>query len=276
MREKMEVAREAILSAGSLIRESFGREQGLLPEEKDRNDFVTETDRQSERMIKETLSKVFPEIGFLAEEEGSRPEGDSYWIVDPLDGTTNFIHGFPHIAVTIALVDAGRIVLGLAYDPLREELFEASLGGGAFLGGEPIEVSRAERLEDALLGTGFPFRIHRQLDDYMALFRELFSGCRGVRRAGAAVLDLAYVAAGRLDGFFELGLNPWDVAAGALLIREAGGTVTDFFNGPAFVSSGTIVAGPGPVHRALVRETERFFTAEKVAPLAIDPPLGVV
>ncbi|MCK4237460.1 MAG: inositol monophosphatase, partial [Candidatus Krumholzibacteria bacterium] len=167
MRNKREVAREAILSAGSLIKETFGRELEGEITEKDRNDFVTETDRQSEKMIKETLTRAFPRIGLMAEESSERVEERIFWIIDPLDGTTNFIHGYPSVGVSIGLVEDGDIVLGLVYDPLRQELFEAVRGEGAFCNDRPIYVSSVESLDNSLLGTGFPFRVHAHLDAYL-------------------------------------------------------------------------------------------------------------
>ncbi|UCF04706.1 MAG: inositol monophosphatase [bacterium] len=270
MRDKRSVAREAILSAGSLLREGFGRELEGAIEEKDRNDFVTETDRQSERMITETLIRSFPEIGILAEEGGRISEQQTFWIIDPLDGTTNFIHGYPSIGISIALVENGEVVLALIYDPLRQELFEAVRGEGSRCNERRITVSGVQGLDESLLGTGFPFRVHQHLDTYLAVFKELFLKCRGVRRAGAAVLDLAHVAAGRLDGFWELYLKPWDMAAGALLVREAGGVVSDFFGTSSYLSAGNIVAGPPAIHRSIVEVTGRYFKASEIEELRND------
>ncbi|HUV35767.1 MAG TPA: inositol monophosphatase family protein [Patescibacteria group bacterium] len=268
MRKKIEVAREAILSAGSFLKESFGRELSGEVAEKDRNDFVTQADMVSERMITETLRLAFPGIGILAEEGTASANEEACWIIDPLDGTTNFIHGYPTIGVSIALMENGEVVMGLVYDPLREELFEATRGGGAFCNGRRIAVSGTEEIARSLLGTGFPFRVHRHLDSYLAVFKDLFLRCRGVRRAGAAVLDLGNVAAGRLDGFWELYLKPWDMAAGALLVREAGGTVTDFFGGGTFLESGNIVAATPAVHRAIVAAASTVFTPESIRDLS--------
>jgi myo-inositol-1(or 4)-monophosphatase len=268
MRKRIEVAREAILSAGSFLKETFGRELNGEVAEKDRNDFVTQADKMSERMITETLRLAFPGIGILAEEGTASFEGTAFWIIDPLDGTTNFIHGYPAIGVSIALVEEGETVLGVVYDPLREELFEATRGGGAYCNGRRISVSGAGELTHSLLGTGFPFRAHHHLDSYLTVFKSLFLRCRGVRRAGAAVLDLGNVAAGRLDGFWELYLKPWDMAAGALLVREAGGTVTDFFGGDTFLESGNIVAATPAVHRAIVEATLTVFTPDAIKDLS--------
>lgn len=268
MRNKIEVAREAILSAGSLIRETFGRELEGEVEEKDRNDFVTETDMQSEKMIKQTLLRAFPDIGVLGEETGENNREEALWIVDPLDGTTNFIHGYPSIGISIALIDQGEIVLGLVYDPLREELFEALINEGAYCNGRRIRISGVTALDDSLIGTGFPFRIPQHLDGYLRVFKELFLQCRGMRRAGAAVLDLSHVAAGRLDGFWELYLKPWDMAAGALIVREAGGIVSDFFGGPDYLSAGNVVAASPGIYKVIVEVTGRHFEPDGIRELA--------
>jgi myo-inositol-1(or 4)-monophosphatase len=270
MRDKQNVAREAILSAGSLLKETFGRELSGEIMEKNRNDFVTEIDTQSEKMLTETLARAFPDIGVLAEESAEIQDGESFWIIDPLDGTTNFIHGYPAIGVSIALVEGGRVVLGLVYDPLREELFEAAAGGGAFCNGRPISVSGVERLSDSLLGTGFPFRVHRHLDAYLGVFKDLFQRCRGIRRAGAAVLDLSHVAAGRLDGFWELYLRPWDMAAGGLIVSEAGGIVSDFFGSSSYLVTGSIVAASPGLHGAIVETIDRYFKPHDVEELRSD------
>lgn len=265
MRKKRDVAREAILTAGSLLEEAFHRgiEGGVT--EKSSNDFVTEIDTQSERMIGETLKRAYPDIGVMAEEEGAVPDESQYWIIDPLDGTTNFIHGYPQIGVSIALVEDGVTTLGLVYDPLRRELFEAVRGEGASCNGHAISVSGARALEESLLGTGFPFRVHQHLDSYLQVFKELFLRCRGVRRAGAAVLDLSHVAAGRLDGFWELYLKPWDMAAGALIITEAGGVVSDFFGGPDYLGSGHIIASTPAIYDEIQAAASNHFTREQIS-----------
>lgn len=270
MRERIEVAREAILSAGSLIRETFGREIAGEVAVKDINDFVTDTDMLSERMITETLLRAFPDTGVLGEESIRKGREDEFWIIDPLDGTTNFIHGYPSIGVSIALVRDGEVELGLVFDPLREELFEARRGGGAYCNERKIHVSDRSGLEDSLIGTGFPFRVGQHLERYLQSFREIFPRCRGIRRAGAAVLDLSHVAAGRLDGFWELYLKPWDMAAGALLISEAGGLVSDFFGDPSYLSSGNIVAGNPAVYEELLKVTSAVFDREEVRGLSND------
>ncbi|MDD3643124.1 MAG: inositol monophosphatase family protein [Candidatus Krumholzibacteria bacterium] len=260
----------AARAAGDLVRGEFAGGRDGAVRAKDANDFVTRTDVESERLIKERLAGAFPGIPFLAEESAARIDADVFWVIDPLDGTTNFMHRYPQVGISIALVEGGDAVAGVVFDPLRDELFEAVKGGGSFCNGRPIRVSSASGLGEALLGTGFPFRVHEYLDDYLAVFRDLFVRCHGIRRAGAAVLDLAHVAAGRLDGFWELALRPWDIAAGALLVREAGGVVTDFFGGDTFLSSGNIVAGPAAVHAAIAESASKRFTPERVRPLAVD------
>jgi len=267
---ELAAAVEAARAAGELVRSEFTRRPEGGARMKDANDFVTRTDVESERIIVERLTAAAPGIPVLAEESARRVEAEAFWVIDPLDGTTNFMHRYPQVGISIALVRSGEIVLGVVFDPLRDELFEATAGGGARCNGQPIRVSDASGLDQALLGTGFPFRVHQYLDDYLAVFRDLFLRCHGIRRAGAAVLDLAHVAAGRLDGFWELALRPWDIAAGAVLVREAGGVVSDFFGGDTFLRAGNIAAGPPPVHAEIVPVTSRRFTAEQVRPLGVD------
>jgi len=272
MNERMQAARRAVRSAGGFLIGRFGREKPGGVEEKHANDFVTEVDRESERIITGALLESFPGIGVLAEEGGVAGSTERFWIVDPLDGTTNFIHGYPVFAVSVALYEEGRITLGAVYDPTRDELFEAVRGGGALCNGERIRVSKAPLLSESLLGTGFPFRVPRYIDDYLAAFKELFLGCRGVRRAGSAALDLCHVAAGRLDGFWELYLKPWDMAAGVLIVEEAGGSVSDFFGGGGYLSAGHIVAANRALLPAIVEVTASRFSRSGVASLATPFP----
>jgi myo-inositol-1(or 4)-monophosphatase len=213
-------------------------------EEKKKNDFVTIADRESEQKIVSEIRARFPSDSFLGEEGGWQGGGEGRtWIIDPLDGTANFIAGFPFWCVSIAAREAGRIVAGVIWDPLREELYTAERGGGAFRNGGRLAVSARETVEGAFLSTGFPFRSRDRIDLYLALFRSVFLRARGIRRAGSAALDLAQVAAGVFDGFFEFHLAPWDIAAGAILIEEAGGTVTDFDGGERFWERGNVIAG---------------------------------
>lgn len=252
----LNIAVRAARRAGDIIVRHLDRVQDLRVDTKSRNEFVTEVDRMAEAAILDILRKYYPTHAILAEESGVQA-GDNYqWIIDPLDGTTNFIHGFPQFAVSIALRHEGRIEQAVVYDPLRQELFTASRGRGAFMNDRRIRVSRHPGLEGALLGTGFPFRGLAHLDPYLASLRALIQVTAGIRRAGAAALDLAYVAAGRLDGFWEQGLKPWDMAAGALLIVEAGGMVSDFRGQAEFLASGNLFAGNPNVHKALVNTLE--------------------
>jgi myo-inositol-1(or 4)-monophosphatase len=268
MSDTGEAAKRSALAAGAFVRERFVAGRTGKIRAKGKKDYVTEVDTASEAMIKKSLAAAFPSIGFLAEESAAPQTGESFWIIDPLDGTTNFIHGYPAIGVSIALMERGRITVACVYDPLREELFEAGAGIGATLNGAPIRVSGATSLEASLLGTGFPFSAPQHLDAYLRVFRDLFHGCRDIRRAGAAVLDLSHVAAGRLDGFWELYLKPWDMAAGALIVSEAGGTVGDFFGNGGFLESGNIVTASPALFDSIVEATRRHFTPESVAGLA--------
>lgn len=268
----MNTAREAVREAGAFLKEQFGRERDGGISEKGRNDFVTEIDRTSERMITRALRKAFPDIGIYAEESGVAGSEHGFWIIDPLDGTTNFIHRFPVVAISVALFENGRTVLALVYDPLRDELFEAARGEGASCNGKTIRVSGTGELLNSLLGTGFPFSVHRYIDPYLAAFRELFLGCRGMRRTGSAALDLCYVAAGRLDGFWELYLKPWDMAAGALIVEEAGGDVTDFFGGDGYLAAGHIIAATPAILPAITKVTSQVFTSVDVDSLATPFP----
>lgn len=242
----------AVRSAvGALARETgrhiWGLRQAepLVVEVKGRHDFVTQMDKLSERILVEGLEKIVPEAGFIAEEKTRTELGDELnWIVDPIDGTTNFIHAMPPFAISIALMERGRVVVGVVYEMSRDELFEASLGGGATLNGSPIRVSSA-RLGDALVATGFPYNEFSRMDDYMGVLRTFMEGTAGVRRIGSAATDMAYVAAGRYDAFFEYDLKPYDVAAGCLLVTEAGGRLSDFRGGSDYIFGREIVAANG-------------------------------
>lgn len=215
--------------------------------QKQRNDFVTEVDQAAETAIIDVLKTAYPDHAFLGEESGASANlqtgSEHVWIIDPLDGTTNFIHGFPQYCVSIALQVRGQITQAVVYDPTRNDLFTATKGAGAFLNEKRIRVARRDKLAEALVGTGFPFRGTENMDEYIAMFRVMTEQTAGLRRAGAAALDLAYVAAGRLDGFFEKGLKPWDIAAGALLITEAGGIVGTFGGESDYLYQGDVIAG---------------------------------
>jgi myo-inositol-1(or 4)-monophosphatase len=266
MHPMLNVAVRAARQAGRLINRASLDVETMQVTRKERNDFVTEVDRACEEAIIETLLSAYPSHAILAEESGHRPgtggsrsigaaalkDAEHIWIIDPLDGTTNFIHGMPHYCVSIALMERGVITHGLIYDPIRNELFTASRGRGAFLNDRRIRVSKRTRLEESLIGTGFPFRMISQIDDYLRMLRPVMEKAAGIRRAGAAALDMAYTAAGRFDGFFELGLKPWDVAAGSLMVTEAGGLVGDFSGNANYLEGEQVVAGAPKVFSALI------------------------
>lgn len=228
------------------------RVDDLKFESKGRNDFVSDVDRAAEAAIIQELKSRFPSHAILAEESGEHGSGDFVWIIDPLDGTTNYLHGMPQFAVSIALKHKDQLECAVVYDPMREEMYTAARGQGAQLNDRKIRVATRQSLEGALIGTGFPFRDQQHIDAYLGMFKAMTLTTAGVRRPGCASLDLAYVAAGRTDGFWELGLSPWDCAAGALLIKEAGGTITDLSGGERFLETGNMVAGNLKVHRSML------------------------
>jgi myo-inositol-1(or 4)-monophosphatase len=252
MHPLLNIAVGAARRAGEVILRSLDRVGALTVSEKSRNDFVSEVDRAAEQVLIATIRKAYPAHGFLAEESGSAP-GDEYtWVIDPLDGTTNFLHGFPQFAVSVACRHRGRAEVGVVLDPTRGELFTAERGAGTQLDGRRLRVSQRPGLEGALVGTGFPFRENRRwLKPYMAMLERIMEASAGVRRPGAASLDLAYVAAGRLDAFWEVGLAPWDTAAGNLLITEAGGMVGNLA-GVEYRDGGHLLAGSPRVYAALI------------------------
>jgi myo-inositol-1(or 4)-monophosphatase len=255
MHPLVNIAVRAARRAGNVIVRNLNQLEAIDVATKGRNDFVTEVDRAAEQEIIATVRRAHPDHGFLAEESGATPgaAGNEFvWIVDPLDGTTNFLHGFPQFCVSIAVQHRGRVEHAVIYDPMRQELFTASHGAGARLDDKRIRVSKSRGLEGALIGTGFPFRANiRWLDPYLAMLRAVALATAGIRRPGAAALDLAYVAAGRTDAFWELGLNAWDTAAGMLLITEAGGRVGTL-TGAEYRLGGDIVAGSPKAYEALL------------------------
>lgn len=247
--------------AGDLIVRHINQLDAIKVASKGKNDFVSEVDRMAEEDIIQTIRRSYPDHAFLAEESGARGKAEYTWVIDPLDGTTNFLHGFPVFAVSIAVMHGDRIEHGVIYDPMRQELFTASRGGGAQLDGRKIRVSQARNLPEALIGTGFPYKPGSDwLEAYVAMLADAMRETAGVRRPGAAALDLAYVAAGRLDGFWEIGLNLWDIAAGALMIQEAGGLVSDLAGGDAWQATGNVAAGNPRIHAALLRLIEPHLT----------------
>ena len=255
----------AAKAAGRVLLDHWGKRGALPIKQKGRNDFVTAADRRAEEAVLRLLQARFPDHSIVAEESGEskgsgggggaggRAAAGYRWFVDPLDGTTNFIHGVPLFGVSIGLADAEGMRAAAVFDPLRDEMFTAARGQGAHLNGTPIQVSRPARLERALLVTGIPFRSLDRVDAYLASFRAFVHEAGGLRRDGSAALDLAYVACGRYDGFWEMGLSSWDVAAGSLLVSEAGGVVTDFRGRPGYIDSGDIVAASPEIHPAMMR-----------------------
>jgi myo-inositol-1(or 4)-monophosphatase len=261
----LEAAAGIAREAGALIDGYLQRHIGY--ELKGEFDLVTEADRASERLIVDRLKKMFPTHAIVAEEGGGQEGSSEFrWYVDPLDGTTNFAHGFPAFNVTLALERAGELIAGVVFDPLRNEMFSAEKGAGAFLNGQPIHVSKAPRIESSLVATGFPSR-KRHLNINIHFYYQLAMLSHGVRRAGSAALDLAYVACGRLDAFWEFGLNPWDMAAGILLIREAGGTCTDMHGAPLDLRGPTLLADNTAVHAEIVGLFAEIFAGKFRFPL---------
>jgi myo-inositol-1(or 4)-monophosphatase len=252
MHPLLNIAVRAARRAGEMIVRSLVRLDSLEVTSKGRNDYVSEIDRSAEREIIEIIHKHYPEHAILAEESGASGHNEAVWIIDPLDGTTNFLHGFPVFAVSIAVQLRGKLEIGVIYDPMRQEVFTAARGEGAHLENHRIRVSKQRGLDGALLATGFPYREdEKYADNYFAMFRMLTTMCSGIRRPGAAALDLAYVACGRVDGFWEMGLKPWDTAAGTLMIREAGGRVGTL-GGEEYRLGANIVGGAPKVYEALI------------------------
>jgi myo-inositol-1(or 4)-monophosphatase len=258
----LNTAVKAARRAGEIIVRGLARFEGMETASKGLNDFVTNIDLAAEAAIIETLREFYPHHAFLAEESGASGTGDIIWIIDPLDGTTNFMHGFPCFAVSIACQMHGRMEHAVVYDPMRQEIFTATRGDGAYLENKRLRVSRQRTLEGSLISTGFPYRDNLQLlDPYMAMMKAVIQRASGLRRPGAASLDLAYVAAGRTDGFWEIGLKAWDTAAGTLLIREAGGLVATL-DGGEYKQNGNIVAGTPRVFNELIETIAPFLTDE--------------
>ena len=243
MHPMLTIAVKAARRAGGVISRASQDIDLLTVKHKNHNDFVSEVDRAAEDAIIAILHEAYPDHAILAEESGAQGDSEYQWIIDPLDGTTNFLHGFPQYAVSIALAHKGVLSQAVIYDPVHNDLFTASRGRGAYLNDRRLRVSKRLYLKDALIGTGFPYTDYTHLDTYMAMLRDMMQKTSGVRRPGSAALDLAYTAAGRLDGFWEIGLRPWDIAAGCLLVQEAGGLVGDFLGNENYLQSGNIMAG---------------------------------
>jgi myo-inositol-1(or 4)-monophosphatase len=254
MHPMLNIAIRAARAAGDSIVREMDRVSDISIDIKGKNDFVTEVDKQAEYIIIETIKNAYPDHAFLAEESGKSGDSDYVWIIDPLDGTTNFLHGFPHFAVSIALQCKGRLDQAVVYDPIKQELFTASKGKGAQLNNKKIRVSPKKNIDGALLGTGFPFKEEHDVDKFIKNFKSFYPKAAGIRRAGAASLDLAYVACGRLDGFWEYDLKPWDIAAGALLVQEAGGINSEISGGLDYMESGDIICANPKLIKEMLKQ----------------------
>ena len=252
MHPMVNIAVRAARRAGSIINRASDNLDILTVRHKSLNDLVSEVDRAAEEAIIQTIKTAYPDHAILAEESGATGSSEHVWIIDPHDGTTNFLHGLPIYAVSIALAHQGQIQHGVIYDPTRNDLYTASRGRGAFLNDRRLRVSKRDKLIDGLIGTGCPFRMFEHIDAYCAMLKELMGKTAGIRRPGAAALDLAAVAAGRLDGFWEIGLSPWDMAAGVLMITEAGGMVGDIAGTDKYLEHGHIVAGSPKIYAQLL------------------------
>ena len=252
MKPALNIAVSAARAAGQVILRNMNHLPDIKVHTKGTNDFFSEVDHQAEQAIISTIQKAYPSHAILAEESGEHSGDDCQWIVDPLDGTTNYLHGIPQFCVSIAMRENNKLQLGVVYDPLKEELFCAIRGEGATLNNRRIRVSKQRDLTGSLIGTGLPYRADQELDIYLATLKALLEKTSGIRRAGSAALDLAYVAAGRFDGFWEFGLNIWDIAAGVILIQEAGGLVSDFDGGHQFLESGDVVAANTQLYKNLI------------------------
>ena len=260
MHPMLTIAVKAARRAGGIISRASQDIDLLTVKHKNHNDFVSEVDSAAEDAIINILHEAYPDHAILAEESGSQGDSEYQWIIDPLDGTTNFLHGFPQYAVSIALAHKGVLSQAVIYDPVHNDLFTASRGRGAYLNDRRLRVSKRLYLKDGLIGTGFPYTDYTHLDTYMAMLRDMMQKTAGVRRPGSAALDLAYTAAGRLDGFWEIGLRPWDIAAGCLLVQEAGGLVGDFLGNENYLQSGNIMAGNPKIFGQLLQTLAPHLT----------------
>lgn len=255
MHPMLNIAVRAARAAGNLIARNIGQQDNFEVMSKNKDDLVTSIDKQCEKVIVDTLLKAFRDHSILTEEAGllGNPDSEYQWVIDPIDGTTNFVQGIGHCAVSIGLRHNGKTEIGVVFDPMVNEMFTAARGDGAFLNGRRIRVGQRDSLDGAIIGTAFPTRYRDRMPAYLELFTRLISNCADVRRMGAASLDLCYVACGRFDGYLEQGLKAWDFAAGDLVLREAGGIVTDFMGEPNYVKSGNVVSGNPMVLRSLLQ-----------------------
>lgn len=263
----LELAIAAAREAGRFLTENVGRVRNVETKKGEERNLVSEIDRGSEKRIIRAIKSRYPDHAILAEESGGNNAAADYrWIIDPLDGTTNYLHGLPIYSVTIGIEHKGEIVAGVVYDPNLDELFTAERGAGAFLNGKRLRVSTTSRLIDSLLVTGFPYNITDNPDHAVEHFVNLLMEGRGIRRLGSAAMDLSYVAAGRFDGFWEVNLNPWDMAAGVLCIQEAGGRVTDFFGNPSNVYKKQVLATNNAIHEAMLAVLKKAYRAPTASP----------
>ncbi|OGT33444.1 MAG: inositol monophosphatase [Gammaproteobacteria bacterium RIFCSPHIGHO2_02_FULL_39_13] len=256
MHPMLNIAIQAARQASRIILRFMDQLDKVEVSQKDQNDFVTQVDKMSEKIIITEIQKAYPHHAILAEESGSHnSSNEEYcWIIDPLDGTRNFMHGFPQFAISIAVMKKNIPELGMIYDPIRQELFTATRGQGAYVNSRRMRISTAKKLASALIGTGFPYKNKNKdcVKNYVTTFEKVLTHCGDIRRAGSATLDLAYVAAGRLDGFWESDLKIWDMAAGVLMIKEAGGMISDFHDGELYLEQGAVVAGNAKIHKELL------------------------
>ena len=259
----LETAKTAAFESGKILMDNFGRVSKHEIRKKAAADFISFVDESSEKKIIDTIYASFPDHTVLAEEGGMVDKKSEYiWIIDPLDGTTNYLHSLPVFAISIALKHNDETILGVVYDPIHDDLFHAEQGKGTFLNDKSVQVSQTNNLNESFIATGFPFKSKHRLKEYSDVFNTIFNSCIGIRRMGAAAIDLAYIACGKFDGFWEIGLAPWDIAAGRILISEAGGMVTDFWNTKDFKDSSYILATNSSIHQELgdiIREVFPFY-----------------
>ena len=255
--------RDICKEVGLFIREENIKIKSADIDKKGLNDFVTYVDKTAEQMLVARLKRIIIDAGFITEEKTVEQSNEEYvWIIDPLDGTTNYIHGLPPYAISIGLKRENEMILGVVYEIVSNEMFYAWKDGGAWLNGHPIKVSNCDKLSNALLATGFPYNDFSLMDDYLKLFEHLMKNTHGIRRLGSAAIDLVYVACGRLDGFYEYGLSPWDVAAGSFIVKEAGGDVTDFWGGDDWLFGKTLISGTKNITKELSGLTKTFFSKD--------------
>ncbi len=259
----LDVAMQASLLAGKIQLSSYGKLRNSQISTKAKNDFVTEIDKKCEKAIILTIKKYFPDHAIQAEESGVTNGKGILWVIDPLDGTSNYIHQIPLFAVSVGILEDNQPIAGVIYDAVHKEMFTAEKGGGAFLNKRKIEVTKVGRLANALMATGIPFRARDRFDEYLASFKTISLGSAGMRRGGSAALDLAYVACGRYDGFWEMDLSPWDIAAGAVLLEEAGGKISDLWGTKDYFKNGDTLASNALIHHELKEITSRIFTPVK-------------